>query len=77
MSERASIDTLGRRVLNALLTYAEQNRTEDVPSICQKDFVPASVGIFDGPIPIHGAALMGIDLRQINLTTGLIIEVPE
>lgn len=37
---------------------------------CQKDFVPEHNGIFDGPIPVNAAYLMGIDLRRVNLQTG-------
>lgn len=36
---------------------------------CQKDFVPLHNGIFDGPIPVNCAKLLGIDLRQVNLET--------
>jgi hypothetical protein len=36
---------------------------------CQKDFFPAHSGIFDGPIPVHGMALMGISLDRFNLKT--------
>lgn len=43
--------------------------------VCQIDFVPASGGIFDGPIPIHGMALMGIDLRMYDTDTGEILEI--
>jgi hypothetical protein len=37
---------------------------------CQKDFIPEHGGIFDGPIPVEGCALLGIDLRCVNLETG-------
>lgn len=37
---------------------------------CQKDFKPAHNGIFDGPIPVHGMAMMGISLDRVNLETG-------
>jgi hypothetical protein len=43
---------------------------------CQIDFIPKCAGIFDGPIPVEGAKLMGIDLRMIDLETGKIIPVP-
>jgi len=43
---------------------------------CQKDFVPAHGGIFDGPIPVEACRLMGIDLRRLNLTTHEIEEAP-
>jgi hypothetical protein len=42
--------------------------------VCQKDFIPEHNGIFDGPIPVHGMRLIGVDLRQVNLTTGEIRE---
>jgi hypothetical protein len=37
---------------------------------CQKDFIPAQSGIFDGPILVQAARLMGIDLRLLNIATG-------
>jgi hypothetical protein len=43
---------------------------------CKVDFKPQSGGIFDGPIPINAAALMGIDLRMVEITTGRIIDPP-
>lgn len=43
--------------------------------ICQIDFVPEHSGIFDGPIPVKGMALIGIDLRQYNLETGEVEEL--
>lgn len=36
---------------------------------CQKDFIPAHNGIFDGPIPVNTCRLMGISLDRINLET--------
>ena len=36
---------------------------------CQKDFIPEDNGIFDGPIPVESAKLLGIDLRRFNLET--------
>lgn len=42
---------------------------------CQMDFIPAHGGIFDGPIPVNGMRLMGIDLRRYNLLTGMIEDV--
>lgn len=41
---------------------------------CQKDFVPEHNGIFDGPIPIGAAMLMGISFDQIDIATGNIIK---
>lgn len=40
--------------------------------VCQIDFIPIHGGIFDGPIPVNCAALMGIDLRRYNIETGKI-----
>lgn len=37
---------------------------------CQRDFRPLHNGIFDGPIPVNCARLLGIDLRRLNLETG-------
>lgn len=37
---------------------------------CQKDFIPAHSGIFDGPIPVNCMELMGISLDRIDLATG-------
>lgn len=36
---------------------------------CQKDFVPAHAGVFDGPIPIKTAALLGVTFDRIDLAT--------
>lgn len=36
---------------------------------CQKDFIPEDWGIFDGPIPVNGVALMGISLDRYNIET--------
>jgi hypothetical protein len=36
---------------------------------CQKDFIPQHNGIFDGPIPIHTAGLLGIHFNRVNLLT--------
>lgn len=43
---------------------------------CEIDFVPERQGIFGGPIPVHGMELMGIDIRQYDLATGEIEELP-
>lgn len=37
--------------------------------ICKLDFIPESNGIFDGPIRIKAASLMGISFDRINLDT--------
>lgn len=39
-------------------------------AVCKKDFIPEHNGIFDGPVPIHASALMGISFDRINLLTG-------
>jgi len=36
-------------------------------AICQKDFVPAHNGIFDGPIPLNVCRLLGISFDRLNL----------
>lgn len=36
---------------------------------CQKDFIPEHGGIFDSPIAINTAALLGISFDRINLET--------
>lgn len=36
---------------------------------CQIDFIPECDGIFDGPIPVGAATLMGICFDRINLET--------
>jgi hypothetical protein len=36
---------------------------------CQKDFIPAHNGIFDGPIPVRTTELLGISFDRINLET--------
>jgi len=38
-------------------------------AVCQKDFVPEHSGIFDGPIPINTARLLGVDFRRFDLAT--------
>lgn len=43
--------------------------------VCQIDFVPASNGIFDGPIPVHAMELMGIDMRMYDIETGEILDI--
>ncbi len=39
---------------------------------CQKDFVPAHGGIFDGPIPAQAAATMGVRFDRVLIATGQI-----
>jgi hypothetical protein len=36
---------------------------------CKKDFIPAHVGIFDGPIPVNCCAMLGIKFDRFNLET--------
>lgn len=36
---------------------------------CQIDFMPEHNGIFDGPIPVHAAELMGIRFDRLDLET--------
>lgn len=36
---------------------------------CQKDFIPTHNGIFDGPIPIGAAKLLGICFNRHNMVT--------
>jgi len=36
---------------------------------CQKDFIPAHNGIFDGPIPVGATELVGICFNRYNMTT--------
>jgi hypothetical protein len=44
---------------------------------CQEDFMPLHGGIFDGPIPVNCARLLGIDLRRFNIETHEIEEAPD
>lgn len=37
---------------------------------CKVDFVPASGGLFDGPISVKACELLGIYFDEINLDTG-------
>lgn len=39
-------------------------------SSCQKDFIPAHNGVFDGPIPIHTSHLLGICYSTIDIASG-------
>lgn len=36
---------------------------------CNKDFIPENKGVFDGPIPIRTAALLGMTFDRFNLET--------
>lgn len=36
---------------------------------CDKDFIPEHAGVFDGPIPIKAAYLMGICFDRYNIET--------
>jgi hypothetical protein len=38
-------------------------------SKCEKDFIPAHNGIFDGPIPVGLAGMMGMSFDRIDLAT--------
>lgn len=38
-------------------------------SCCEKDFIPAHAGVFDGPIPVRAAAMLGITFDRVNLET--------
>lgn len=37
--------------------------------VCEIDFIPKHSGVFDGPIPVGTAALMGITFDRYNLVT--------
>lgn len=34
---------------------------------CQKDFIPESNGVFDGPIPVNACHMMGLCFAEVNL----------
>lgn len=36
---------------------------------CKTDFIPKSNGIFEGPVPVNVANLMGISFDRVNLDT--------
>lgn len=40
---------------------------------CQVDFIPEHNGIFDGPIPVRIADMMGISFARYDLETGEVI----
>lgn len=37
---------------------------------CEVDFVPAHNGIFDGPIPVRAAMMLGMSFDRMNMETG-------
>lgn len=39
---------------------------------CELDFVPEHNGVFDGPIPINAALMLGMSFDRMNLETGCI-----
>lgn len=39
---------------------------------CRRDFIPEHGGVFDGPIPVKAAHLLGLCFSRINLKTGVI-----
>jgi hypothetical protein len=41
-------------------------------SVCEKDFIPKHGGIFDGPIPINSAHLLGLCFATINIETQIV-----
>jgi hypothetical protein len=45
-------------------------------SVCKKDFLPTSNGVFDGPIPIGAFYLVGISFDRINIQTGEVVKNP-
>lgn len=44
---------------------------------CEIDYIPEHNGIFDGPIPMGAAELMGISLSRIEIATGREITIQE
>jgi hypothetical protein len=41
---------------------------------CQKDFTPEHWGIFDGPIPVETAQLLGICFDRYEIATGRVVK---
>lgn len=39
---------------------------------CSVDFKPDHGGVFDGPVPLHTAGLLGLSFDRYNLETGQI-----
>ena len=37
---------------------------------CKREYVPAHNGVFDGPIPIEVARLMGMSFDKVQLSSG-------
>lgn len=37
--------------------------------VCQIDFIPEQIGVFDGPIPINASHLLGLCFATINIET--------
>ena len=42
---------------------------------CEIDFKPKHHGVFDGPIPLHTAEMMGMRFERVNVSTGQIVPV--
>lgn len=36
---------------------------------CEKDFIPENKGVFDGPIPVHFAKMIGMTFDRYNMET--------
>lgn len=45
-------------------------------SSCQKDFIPTHNGVFDGPIPVKMARLLGLCFCAIDIETSALIKGP-
>jgi hypothetical protein len=41
-------------------------------SVCEKDFIPEHGGLFDGPIPINLATMLGVCFDRFNLTLQIV-----
>lgn len=39
---------------------------------CQKDFIPSHNGVFDGPVPVGVAAMLGMSFDRLILSTNLV-----
>lgn len=46
--------------------------------ICKKDFIPKHNGIFDGPIPVNLARMIGISFDRVYIKSGKVkrFEIP-
>lgn len=42
--------------------------------VCCVDFVPEFWGIFDGPIPLGAATLLGLSFDRLSIETGEVVE---